>query len=47
MKKLSMILAAFFLVAMFYSCSEDFLTKTPRDKHQRMSSIARKVLMRC
>lgn len=30
MKKLSMILAAFFLVAMFYSCSEDFLTKTPQ-----------------
>jgi hypothetical protein len=30
MKKLSMILAAFFLVAMFYSCSEDFLTKAPQ-----------------
>ena len=30
MKKLSMILAAFFLVAMLYSCSEDFLTKAPQ-----------------
>ena len=30
MKKLSIILAAFLLVAMTYSCSEDFLTKAPQ-----------------
>ena len=30
MKKLSIILAAFLLIAMFYSCSEEFLTKTPQ-----------------
>ena len=30
MKKLSIIMAAFLLMVMFYSCSEEFLTKTPQ-----------------